>query len=69
MKFQIGHVFRFADRPIISLILPGIGVLQSLGPDQEGFDHINLDNKQLKKLKRQIEKELEKPNGKKSNVE
>jgi len=69
MKFQIGHVFNLIRQPTLSINFPGIGVVKAEGKDEEGFECIVLDRMQLKKLKRQIEKELEKGNGKKSIME
>lgn len=68
MKFQIGQVFTMGA-PVISINFPGIGVVQSKDKDAEGFECIILDRVQLRKLQRQIQKELEKGNGKKSIME
>ena len=68
MKFQVGMVITMGS-PVISINFPGVGVVKSCGQDINGFECVVLDHKQLKKLKLRIQKELEKGNGKESDLE
>lgn len=69
MKFQIGSIMSWDKGNEMAINLPGIGVVKVEGKDAEGFEYIELNRNQLKKLQRQIQKELERTNGKKSELE
>lgn len=62
MKIQIGSVITShcgINGGNICLNIPGIGVLKSMKDEKDKpFDCIVLDKKQLKKLRKEIDKEL-----------
>lgn len=68
MKFHIGKVIQWGKDSVLEINFPGIGVIRA-EETSDGFECITLNRDQLKKLKRQIHKELEKIDGKKSYME
>ena len=57
MKILLGKIFNFPKESIPALYIDGIGSLPII--KEEEFDCVELDKKQLKKLKKLIDKELD----------
>lgn len=67
MKFEIGFIVNSYNNKDLAVNFPGIGVVRASKEGKDGFDIIELNKNDLKKLKKQIDKEIY--NGKENNME
>lgn len=59
MKITIGQVFtNIHNEPLLAIEVPGLGILPGKKDDKEDFSYIDLNTKQLKKLRSMINKEI-----------